>query len=348
MDSILVQSGTLTGVRRIQMDKDSVQSPAVPIGLALSNRLTRAVFSYAAREALRARLQGSAELFALAAKVRRIYPYLDRAVFPSVEAEAVREPTFVLTGALGAPRITVEWFKPKRAEPRGIVFYIHGGSFIAERSPRVTDFMSRICAAAGARVFAPHYRLAPEAPCPAAVDDAVTAYRWLIESSPDEPIVALAESSGAAILLAALQRIRDAGEPMPRGVLLFSPWVDLALTGWSIIAATITGSSPHTMETCALCAQLYLGGLSPTDPRASPVYGSFAGFPPMQAHVSRIDVLFDDVEKLARRLAEVHVPITICEWAAQTHVWERYTNNNAAKASIKAGADFIRECIASD
>jgi epsilon-lactone hydrolase len=343
LDSTLSFDNYTRVVRRIQMDVEAPDADGISFNLSIANRLHRSVFRYVAYHAWLAKQRGPAELSAFAETARRVYPYLDRAIFPSVESEAVREAPSVLKGIAGSPGMTAEWFKPRRAQSRGIVFYIHGGSFIAERSPRVTDFMSRICASAGARVFAPKYRLAPDAPCPAAVDDTVVAYRWLVENIPDEPIVALAESSGASVLLAAIQRLRDQGERLPLGILLFSPWVDLALTGWSIIAATLTASSPHTMDTCALCAQLYLAGRSPTDPLASPVYGSFEGFPPVQAHVSRTDVLFDDAEKLAKRLSEFHVPMTVREWKSQTHVWERYTRNPAAKLSIQTGADFIRQ-----
>ena len=142
-----------------------------------------------------------------------------------------------------APPAPSEWFAPHKGEPVGFVFYVHGGSFIVERSPKLTAMVARFAARANARVFAPSYRLSPEHPCPAAVEDIVASYRWLRETWPDEPIVALGDSAGAAILLAALQTVRDAGEALPEGIVLLSPWVDLSLQSWSVVAASIFWSS---------------------------------------------------------------------------------------------------------
>jgi len=201
-----------------------------------------------------------------------------------IEANAVRvtapyAPRF-------APPAPSEWFAPVKGKPHGFVFYVHGGSFIAERSARLTSMVARFAAKANARVFAPSYRLAPENPCPAAVDDIVAAWRWLREAEPDEPVVALADSAGSAVLLAALQRLRDDGDALPEGILLLSPWVDLSLQSWSVVAASLTGTAGTSMESLGLMAHLYLQGRAATDPVASPIFGDFSGFPPMLIHAS--------------------------------------------------------------
>ena len=224
------------------------------------------------------------------------------------------------------------------------VFYVHGGSFIIERSPRITSLVARFAAAAEARVFAPNYRLAPEHPCPAAVEDIVAAYRWYRQRWPDVPVVALAESAGAAILLAAMQTIRDAGEALPRGIMLLSPWVDLSLQSWSVVQAGLAGTSPYTMDLLSAMVHLYLQGRSAVDPVASPLFGDFSGFPPVLVHASKDDILFDDAVRLADCVRAAGGNLTVRFWMDETHVWERM-HSVKARQSISRAADFIRACL---
>jgi monoterpene epsilon-lactone hydrolase len=256
-----------------------------------------------------------------------------------IEAEAIRQAGPGLS--LPAPPTPSEWFAPKTGKTRGHVFYVHGGSFIAERSPRITVLVAKFAAAAGAKVYAPNYRLAPEHPCPAAVEDIKASWRWFKHVYGDEPVVALAESAGAAILLAALQQLRDEGEAPPEAILLLSPWVDVSLQSWSVVAASLAGTTPYTMESLALMAQLYLKGRSATDPVASPIFGSFEAFPPMLIHASRGDILYDDAVRLAEKVREARGDLTLRLWTAETHVWER-TISDKARQSIALGAEFIR------
>ncbi|WP_411287479.1 alpha/beta hydrolase fold domain-containing protein [Phenylobacterium sp.] len=173
------------------------------------------------------------------------------------------------------------------------------------------------------------------------VEDIVAAWRWFHATYPGEPVVALAESAGAAVLLSALQQARDRGLPAPAGVVLLSPWVDLSLQSWSVTAASLMGTTPYTMESLALVARFYLDGRSATDPVASPLFGSFEGFPPMLIHASRGDILYDDAVRLADKVREVGGDLTVRLWAEETHVWERM-HTAKAKQSILLAADFIR------
>lgn len=243
-----------------------------------------------------------------------------------------------------APPTKAEWFDPSDAPSSGLIFYVHGGSFVAERSPRITQLVARFAASAQARAYAPSYRLAPEHACPAAIDDIVASWRWLKKTHPDQPVVALAESAGATILLAALQRLRDEGDTMPEGLVLLSPWADLSLQSWSVMAASITRTSPHTMESLAMFAHFYLQGRSAIDPVASPLFGSFHDFPPILIHASRTDILYDDALRLAERIREVNGDLTLRHWMDETHVWERM-NTPESRQSIELAAAFIRRCL---
>jgi monoterpene epsilon-lactone hydrolase len=247
------------------------------------------------------------------------------------------------TGPLSPPSpapIPGAWFQPSEGERRGFVFYVHGGSFVCEKSPRVTRMIAKLAAAAGARVFSPDYRLAPEYPCPAGVEDVAEAFAWLSKVYPDEPIVAVAESSGAAILLSALNLLRDRGAPMPAGVLLFSPWVDLSLQSWSVAASSMKASTPYSMASLAVMARLYLQGQSALDPVASPLFGDLSGLPPMLVHASQADIVFDDAKRLAQAVEAAGGDLTLRIWRGQTHVWER-TENAEAKRSLDLAATFI-------
>jgi acetyl esterase/lipase len=247
------------------------------------------------------------------------------------------------TGPLSPPSpapIPGAWFQPSEGERRGFVFYVHGGSFVCEKSPRVTRMIAKLAAAAGARVFSPDYRLAPEHPCPAGVEDVAEALAWLSTVYPDEPIVAVAESSGAAILVAALGLLRDRGAPAPAGVLLFSPWVDLSLQSWSVAAASMTASTPYSMASLAVMARLYLQGRSALDPLASPLFADLSGLPPMLVHASEADIVFDDAKRLAQAVEAAGGELTLRIWRGQTHVWER-TENAEARRSLDLAAAFI-------
>ena len=321
----------------LQMDRPTAL-PFRPLIRWLVNRLSQAVVTRSMRAAVRADAVGRDALLAYVARQRRLHHRFDAPLLPMMEAEAVR---VAGPGLLSPPPAASEWFAPKASLPRGYVFYVHGGSFVAERSPRITQLVARFAATAHAQVFAPSYRLAPEHPCPAAVDDIVAAWAWFRETWPEEPVVALAESAGAAVLLAALQQAKAKGVPMPQGIVLLSPWVDLSLQSWSVIAASLSASTPYTMESLALVARFYLNGLASTDPIASPLFGSFDGFPPTLIHASRGDILYDDAVRLAERLRDAGGELTVRLWSDETHVWERM-NTAKARESILLAAEYIR------
>jgi acetyl esterase/lipase len=303
------------------------------------NRTMQWVTTYSMRGALKAYDQGQDAFFAFVNHQRSMHYRFDAPILPMMEAEAVRE--LGPGPGLASPPAPSEWFAPRHKKARGFVFYVHGGSFVADRSPRITQLVARFAATAEARVFAPSYRLAPEHPCPAAIDDIVAAWAWFHATYPGEPVVALAESAGAAILMSALQRVRAEGMPMPSAIVLLSPWVDLSLQSWSVTAASLLGTTPHTMESLSVFARFYLNGLSTTDPVGSPIFGSFDGFPPALIHASKGDILYDDAVRLAEKMRDAGSDLTVRLWTEETHVWER-THTAKAKQSILLAADYIR------
>jgi monoterpene epsilon-lactone hydrolase len=343
MDASVAANQIQAGVRLVEMD--ALTGPLArlrSIARRLRFRRDQFLITMGLRHGLRLWLTDRPAAQRFIERGRQNTQRLTPALSAIIDANAVR--VVAPYSPLAAPPAPSEWFAPVKGEPEGFVFYVHGGSFIAERSARLTAMVARFAAAANARVFAPSYRLAPENPCPAAVEDIVAAWRWFRETWPDEPVVALADSAGSSIMLAALQQVRDEGEGLPDGVVLLSPWVDLSLQSWSVVASTMIGSTGSTMESLGLMAHLYLQGQPATDPVASPLYGDFSGFPPMLIHASKGDILYDDAVRLADRLRDAGGDLTVRLWSAETHVWEQ-TSTPKARQSIELAADFIRRCL---
>jgi len=241
--------------------------------------------------------------------------------------------------------VNASWVEGDAFERHAVLVYVPGGSFVVGRSPRLTALIARIAKASRLRACIVDYRLAPEHPCPAAIEDVERAIRDLIaKGQRAERIAVIAESSGSAIALAAVQRLRDGGVRL--GCLCFlSPWTDLALTGLSIVTRPLTNQSAMSMEIPALCAHLYLQGLSPLDPRASPVYGDLSGLPPMLIHTSKTDALHDDARMLAQRAFDAGTDVTLRIWPSGQHAFEQRFDAQSERAIMDAGR-FLQDHLA--
>lgn len=300
------------------------------------NAINRAIERRVVAGAVRAMESGDAARFAA---------YIARArnLHMRISAPTASQMSTALAGleVASEPRTGVAVLQGVEFDSNAVLVYVHGGSFIAARSPRLTALIARIAKAARLNALIVDYRLAPEHPCPAAVDDVVAAVRDLVaHGQPSERIGLVAESAGASIALAAALKLRDSG--LSLGAFCFlSPWTDLALTGLSTAARSVTGESPISMESMAICAHLYLQGMSALDPAASPAYGNLRGLPPMLVHTSRTDVLHDDACRLADRAHEAGVDATLRIWSRGSHVFERLFDSQSERAITDAG-EFLR------
>ncbi len=165
----------------------------------------------------------------------------------------------------------------------GTLLYLHGGGYFA-CSPQTHRSITGSYAIRGFSVFSPDYRLAPEHPFPAALDDALAVYRAMLDRVPANRLAIAGDSAGGGLALATLLAARDAGLPMPACALLFSPWTDLAGTGATVLTNAKRDSmlyGPKLVEGAAL----YLNGADPRNPLASPLYGDLAGLPPLLIQV---------------------------------------------------------------
>ncbi len=196
--------------------------------------------------------------------------------------------------------VPATWFLPDEAED-GVILYLHGGAYALGSVNAHREFLSRLTKAIGKRILAIDYRLAPEQPYPAALEDAVTAYRWLLGQgfAPAQIIIA-GDSAGGGLTLAALVALRDGGQPMPAGAVCISPWTDLALTGDSMRGkADVEIVLDH--DSLAMFAALYAGDQPLTNPLISPLYADLTGLPPLLIQVGTDEILLDELAALCSK-----------------------------------------------
>jgi monoterpene epsilon-lactone hydrolase len=179
-----------------------------------------------------------------------------------------------------------------------------------------------IAVSAGMRVLVLDYRLAPEDPFPAAVDDARAAYHWLLDQGPaPEQVVVAGDSAGGGLTVALLLALRDAGQALPAAAVCLSPWADLLADGGS---RKSKAKSDQVLTTADLLrsAALYLSGANPQTPLASPLYGDLAGLPPLLIQVGSDEVLLDDATRLAEKARAAGVDVKLEVWPGMFHVWQ--------------------------
>jgi len=214
----------------------------------------------------------------------------------------------------------VETIEPPAAPPACIVLYLHGGGYLFGSTKTHRQVMIATAKAFGAPLYGLDYRLAPEHPFPAAFEDAVQAYRWLLDRHPNTAIVLAGDSAGAGLAIAAALAIRDHGWTAPKAIVGFSPYSDLAVTGASV-EANAKSCAMFTPRGVREAAALYLAGADARDPRASPLYGELSGLPPMLLFASRHEILRDDTLRLAERASAAGVAVELVVRNRLPHVW---------------------------
>jgi monoterpene epsilon-lactone hydrolase len=257
--------------------------------------------------------------------------------------------TFAVEPDVKVERVTVagmtaEWVTSPAIDPSHVILYLHGGGYVVGSLNTHRDLAARLGRAAGARVLAIEYRLAPEHPHPAAVDDAVAAYRWLRAQGASPAHLAIAgDSAGGGLTIATLTALRDLGEPLPKAGVCFSPWVDLEGTGPSMD----TNLDDPMLNRASILhfARFYLGlgTIDPRTPLAAPLYADLTGLPPLLIQASRHEVLLDDATRIAARARDAGVACELDLTDEVPHVWQIFANilPEAQQALDRAGA-FVR------
>ncbi len=229
----------------------------------------------------------------------------------------------------------------------GVILYFHGGFFAIGSAATSVGLASDLARTARMQVATVDYRLAPEHPYPAAPQDAMTAYRALLDSGTDVTRVALAgESAGANLAVVTLAAVQRAGLPQPASAVLMSPLADLTAAGQSI-TANADVDPVITADAVRVRSRDYLGAADPRDPAVSPVYGSLAGLPPLLIQAGSHEILLDDAIRLAARAAYDDVAVTLDVVPGVPHAFQAFAAilDEGQAALTRAGA-FLREHIA--
>jgi epsilon-lactone hydrolase len=242
----------------------------------------------------------------------------------AVESIAGQPPIGTTVEPADADGVPAEWVIAAGVTGARVLLYLHGGAYQIGSPATLRHMVALISAAAQARVLSVDYRLAPEHPFPAAVDDALAAYRYILRGGTDPAAVAIAgDSAGGGLTLATVVALRDAGDPVPAAAVAMSPWTDLALTGESLRTrahADVMIKPAGLRETAAT----YLAGADPRHPYASPLYADLRGLPPILIQVGDAEVILSDSTRFAAKAEAAGVDVTLEIWDEMPHVWQAF------------------------
>jgi acetyl esterase/lipase len=238
-----------------------------------------------------------------------------------------------------------EWISASGAPQDKAILYFHGGGFRLGSVASHRDLMARIADASGCRVLAINYRLAPEHRFPAAVDDALVTYGWMLDQGLKPENIAFAgDSAGGNLVLAAMLVLRESDLPLPVAGVLMSPWTDLAATGASYV--TRADADPiHARPMILALAKGYLGDNGePRHPLASPLYADLAGLPPLLIQVGDRETVLDDSTLFAEKARAAGVDVELQVWDGMIHVFQMFGAELAeARQAVDAIAGFLRQ-----
>ena len=254
-----------------------------------------------------------------------------------------RPPPGARTSVVTAGQVPAMWVDVKEAKAERVVLYLHGGAFVAETPNFHAALLARICVEAHARGLMPSYRLAPEHRYPAALDDCIAAYRWLLEQGFEaRHIIVAGDSAGGNLTLALLLRARDEALPLPAGALALSPVADFTFSGDSVqrndgiddmfSAQKINALAPIYLATPQLC----------THPYVSPVFGDYAGLPPLLLIVGSTELLLDDAVRVAQRCPSAQLLV----WHGMPHVFAGFAFLPEAREALQRIGRFTRKAFA--
>jgi epsilon-lactone hydrolase len=245
--------------------------------------------------------------------------------------------------AVRANGVPAEWSSTPDADPSRVILFMHGGGYVSGSIESHRHLVAEAGRAAGARTLALGYRLAPEHPFPAALEDTLTGYRYLLSLGIEPSRIAIAgDSAGGGLTIAGLVSLRDAGVPLPACAWCISPWVDLEGRGESI-ASRAEADPMIQRDYLAELSSAYLQGADAGTPLASPLYARLQGLPPLLIQVGSDETLLDDSVRLAREAGAARVAVRLEIWPDMIHVWHLfYPVLAAGRRALAAAGSFIR------
>lgn len=247
---------------------------------------------------------------------------------------------------VSADGVPGEWTETPGVARDAAILYFHGGGYVIGSLDSHRHMVSEAGRAANCVALALDYRLAPEHPFPAPVEDAVTAYRYLLAHGFKPERVALAgDSAGGGLVVAAMVAIREACLPQPGCGWALSPWIDMEAIGESMeskAAADPSVQKPGILE----MARLYLGGADPRSPLAAPLYADLTGLAPLLIQVGAAETLLDDAVRLAQTAGAADVFVDLQIWPEMVHVWPLYWPElKAGKRALDDAGAFVRTTL---
>ena len=256
-------------------------------------------------------------------------------VVPSVGAKSEK---------VDAGGVKAEWITAPGAAADRAILYFHGGGYVLGSIHSHRDMCERLSRAAKARVLALDYRLAPEHPFPAPVEDARAAYLWLLQQGFSPKKIAFAgDSAGGGLTFAALLALKKHKDPMPACAAPLSPWVDLEAVGDSMTKRDADDPMVHKAMILQM-AQTYLGGASARDPLAAPLHGDLAGLPPLLIQVGARETLYDDAARIAEKAKQAGVSVEFDPWEGQIHVWQIFAGRlDEGEQAIQKVGQFVQK-----
>jgi acetyl esterase/lipase len=249
--------------------------------------------------------------------------------------------------AVSANGVPGEWITNDASTDAVTLYYLHGGGYSIGSVNTHATMVSQIARAAKARALSMDYRLAPEHPFPAALDDALAGYGWLLAQGIDSKrIVIGGDSAGGGLAAATLVALRDAGDPLPGAAVLLSPWTDLAGTGESMQTRAELDPMIPAMEGVSPMALWYTGDRPATDPLISPLYADLHGLPPLLIHVGDHEVLLSDSTRFAEKAEAAGVDVTLKVWDEMIHVFQFFPMLPEGQQAIAEIGEWVKSKIA--
>lgn len=239
--------------------------------------------------------------------------------------------------------VTAEWATPDNLENKGVLLYFHGGGYVSGSIKTHRGLVGGLAKRSKTKCLSVEYRLAPEHPFPAGLDDAITAYNWLLKQGYDnKKIVIAGDSAGGGLALATLMRLKEENAPQPAAGVLLSPWLDLECTG--SLQVELEKKDPMVPIAALRAYGLLYAKENLHNPYASLLYADPAGLPPIYIQVSDSETLYQDTTRFEKKAKDAGVDIEVEVWNNMVHVWQAYgpVLPEAMKA-IKILAQYITE-----
>lgn len=256
----------------------------------------------------------------------------------------LKTPADVHCQPVNAGGVVAEWIEAPGAY-LGTILYLHGGAYTLGSINTHRELVARLSRSTGMRALVINYRLAPEHPYPAALEDATMAYRWLLTQGIEPAQIIIAgDSAGGGLTLATLLALRATGELLPAGAICISPWTDLACTGECVHEKAPLDKilSPDAL---AHSAKSYAGGQDLRSPLISPLYANLSGLPPMLIQVGTDEILLDDAKRISEKAQIAGVDVTLEIWEGMFHVFQIIPFMPESKKALENIADFVSKIL---